>query len=204
MVIKGMATWLSWTEAEVSTQETGIWPQATSMWSLYPVQVSLSPLLFFLQPTSQAVGRSASIWPRFCVTCRSRRVGSGFGRCSSLRGRPRLRGGGGLSGAGGSSLPSLALFWTGFSRASISVASRAIAPMMRPPSARSISAAWILSGSSPRANSGERPGKRGFGRNLRASLPAEDATQGLVDVEALDQGAGGGNAQDRLGHESSS
>ena len=50
---------------------------------------------------------------------------------------------------------------------------------------------------------GERPGKRGFGRHLRASLPAEDATQGLVDVEALDQGAGGGNAQDRLGHESS-
>ncbi len=50
---------------------------------------------------------------------------------------------------------------------------------------------------------GERPGKRGFGRNLRASLPAEDAAQGLVDVEALDQGAGGGNAQDRLGHESS-
>ena len=33
------------------------------------------------------------------------------------------------------------------------VASRAIAPMMRPPSVRSISAAWILSGSSPRANS---------------------------------------------------
>ena len=50
---------------------------------------------------------------------------------------------------------------------------------------------------------GERPGKRGFGRNLRASLPAEDATQGLIDVEALDQGTGGGNAQDRLGHESS-
>ena len=39
--VMGMATWLSWTEAEVSTQETGIWPQATSMWSLYPVQVSL-------------------------------------------------------------------------------------------------------------------------------------------------------------------
>ena len=50
---------------------------------------------------------------------------------------------------------------------------------------------------------GERPGKRGFGRNLRASLPAEDAAQGLVDAEALDQGAGGGNAQHRLGHESS-
>ena len=38
---------------------------------------------------------------------------------------------------------------------------------------------------------------------MRASLPAEDATQGLVDVEALDQGAGGGNAQDLRGHESS-
>ena len=50
---------------------------------------------------------------------------------------------------------------------------------------------------------GERPGKRGFGRNLRASFPAEDAAQGLVDVEALDQGAGGWNAQDHLGHESS-
>ena len=45
----------------------------------------------------------------------------------------------------------------GFSRASISVASRAIAPMMRPPSARSISAAWILSGSAPRANSANAP-----------------------------------------------
>ncbi len=50
---------------------------------------------------------------------------------------------------------------------------------------------------------GERPGKRGLGRNLRASLPAEDATQRPVDGEALDQGAGDGNAQDRLGHESS-
>ena len=80
---------------------------------------------------------------------------------------------------------------------------RAIAPMMRPPSARSISAAWILSGSSPCANSANARGKRGLGRNLRASLPAEDATQRLVDGEALDQGAGGGNAQDRLGHESS-
>jgi hypothetical protein len=80
MVIKGMATWLSWTEAEVSTQETGIWPQAKSMWSLYPVQVSLSPLLFFLQPTSQAVGGSASIWPSFCVTCRSRRPASAADR----------------------------------------------------------------------------------------------------------------------------
>jgi len=36
---------------------------------------------------------------------------------------------------------------------------------------------------------------------LRASLPAEDAAHGLVDVEALNQGADGGNAQARLGHE---
>ena len=50
---------------------------------------------------------------------------------------------------------------------------------------------------------GERPGERGFGGDLRAAFPAEDAPQGLVDAEALDQGAGGGNAQDRLGHESS-
>ena len=91
------------------------------------------------------------------MNCRLRRVGSGFRPCSSLRGRPRLRGSAGLSGAGGSSLPSLALVWIGFSRASISVASRAIAPMMRPPSARSISAAWILSGSAPRANSANAP-----------------------------------------------
>ena len=159
-------------------------------------------LLFFLQPTSQAVGRSASIWPRFCVTCRSIRVGSGFGRCSSLRGRPRLRGGG-VSGAGGSSLPSFALFWTGFSRASISVASRAIVPMMRPPSARSISAVWILSGSSPRANSANARENVASEGTCERRSKAEDAAQGLVDVEALDQGAGGGNAQDRLGHESS-
>ena len=43
MVIKANGVpGLSWIRsAEVSTQETGIWPQATSMWSLYPVQVSL-------------------------------------------------------------------------------------------------------------------------------------------------------------------
>ncbi len=143
------------------------------------------------------------------MACRSRRVGSGFGRCSSLRGRPRLRGGGGLSGAGGSSLPSLAFIWTGFSRASPrtairgAVASRAIAPMVRPPSARSISAAWILSGSSPRANSANARENVASEGTCERRSKAEDAAQGLVDVEALDQGAGGGNAQDRLGHESS-
>src|SRR5271168_5028667 len=67
----------------------------------------------------------------FCLVCRSSRVGSGFGRCSSLRGRPRLRGGAALSGGGGSSFLSFVSFLTGFSRASISVASRAITPTMR-------------------------------------------------------------------------
>jgi len=130
------------------------------------------------------------------------RVGSGFGRCSSLRGRPRLRGGGGFSGGGGSSLPPFDLFWTGFSRASISVASRAIAPIMRPPSARSISAAWTLSGSSPCANSANARENVASEGTCERRSKAEDAPQGLVDVEALDQRAGGGNAQDRFGDES--
>src|ERR1019366_3051009 len=86
---------------------------------------------------------------------RSRRVGSGFGRSLDrswpFRGRPCLFCGGTLADGGGG--PSFLSFSTGFSRASISVASRAIAPMMRPPSARLISAACILSGRSPCANS---------------------------------------------------
>src|SRR5208283_2586085 len=89
----------------------------------------------------------------FCVVCRSSRVGSGFGRCSSLRGRPRLRVGRAPSGGGGSSCLSFVSFLAGLSRASISVASRAITPTMRPPSERSINAACILSGKSPCANS---------------------------------------------------
>jgi hypothetical protein len=44
-------------------------------------------------------------------------------------------------------------------------------------------------------------GKRGFRGHLRTSLPTEDAPQRLVDVEALDQRGGGGNAQHRLGDE---
>ena len=59
----------------------------------------------------------------------------------------------GIVGRRGIVFAVIGLFWTGFSRASISVASPAIAPMMRPPSARSISAACMLSGSAPRANS---------------------------------------------------
>jgi hypothetical protein len=97
----------------------------------------------------------------------------------------------------------LALFCVGFSPASISVASRAIAPddasSERTLDQRGVDPVWQRAA----REFGERPGKRCFGRDLRASLPAEDAPQGLVDVEALDQGAGDGNAQDRLGHESS-
>ena len=51
-------------------------------------------------------------------------------RCSSLRGRPRLRGAA-LSGGGGSSFLSFVSFLAGFSRASISVAVGASAPTMR-------------------------------------------------------------------------
>ena len=114
-----------------------------------------------------------------------------------------MRGGAGLSVSGGSSLPSLAVFWTGFSRASISVASRAIAPMMRPPSARSISAAWILSGSAPRANSANaRENVASEGTCERRSQPRmrrRDLSTSRRSIRALVVG----NAQDRLGHESS-
>ena len=135
------------------------------------------------------------------MVCRSSRVGSGFGRCSSLRGRPRLRGGGAPSGGGGSSFLSFGSFLIGFSRASISVASRAITPTIRPPSERSISAACILAGQIALRELREGAGKRGFRRDLRASLPTEDAPQRLVDVETFDQGLGGGNSQHRLGDE---
>src|SRR5271166_2971157 len=48
----------------------------------------------------------------------------------------------------------------------------------------------------------EGAGKGGFRRHLRASFPTENATQRLVDIEALDQSGGGRNAQHRLGDES--
>ena len=201
MVIKGMATWLSWTEAEVSTQETGIWPQATSMWSLYRSRSLCSPCCFSCADVAgggQVGEHLAEVLRDLPLETRRLRLRTLFvlARASALARRR------GLSGAGGSSLPSLAFIWTGFSRASISVASRAIAPMMRPPSARSISAAWILSGSSPRANSANAR-ETWLRKELARVVPSRGCDAGLVDVEALDQGAGGGNAQDRLGHESS-
>src|SRR5208337_3036610 len=48
----------------------------------------------------------------------------------------------------------------------------------------------------------EGAGKGSFRRHLRASFPTENATQRLVDIEALDQSGGGRNAQHRLGDES--
>ena len=108
----------------------------------------------------------------------------------------------GMTVAGGLSWPSLAFISTGFSRALISAALRDRphdASPERPLDQRRVDLVWQLA----LREFGERPGKGGLGRNLRASLPAEDATQRPVDGEALDQGAGGGNAQDRLGHESS-
>ena len=81
---------------KVSTQETKGWPQATSMWSLYPVSSSLcSPCCFLEAEVAGSRTSRASIWPRFCVTCRSKRVGSDFrAAVGPFRGRPRLRGGG--------------------------------------------------------------------------------------------------------------
>src|SRR6202007_1849750 len=132
--------------------------------------------------------------------CRSSRVGSGFGRCSSLRGRPRLRGGAALSG-GGSSFLSFVSFLRGCPRAWISWGSPTITPTMRPPSVRAISAACILSGRSPRANSAKaRENVASEGTCERRSQP-RNAAQRLVDGEALDQGVGSGNAQHRLGDE---
>jgi len=45
----------------------------------------------------------------------------------------------------------------------------------------------------------EGAGKRGFGGNLRASLPPQDPAQRLIDAKALDEAAGGGKAKQRLG-----
>jgi len=123
------------------------------------------------------------------------RVGSGFGLSSPLRGRPRLRGGEGFAVDRlvlDRLLARLDLRGVARDRPDDASPERAI-------DQRGVDLVWQLSAREFR----ERPGERGFGGDLRASLPAEDATQGLVDVEALDQGAGGGNAQDGLGHKSS-
>src|ERR1035437_1513581 len=51
----------------------GICPSATSTCNLKPIQKDLLPLLLVLQPTSQARGKSANIWPNVIVPehCRS-------------------------------------------------------------------------------------------------------------------------------------
>ena len=203
MVIKGMATWLSWTEAEVSTQETGIWPQATSMWSLYPVQVSFVALAVFLAADVAGGGQVgehlAEVLHDLPLETRRLRLRplfvlawtSALARRRGIIGRRRI-----VFAVVGLVLDRLL---ARFDLGGVARDRPDDASPERTLDQRGVDLVWQLAA----RELGERPGKCGFGRNLRASLPAEDATQGLVDVEALDQGAGGGNAQDRLGHESS-
>ena len=105
-------------------------------------------------------------------------------------------------GCGGSSL------LAGFSRASISVASRATQPITRSPRLRATSAACMRSASSVTANSAKLvpakaggAGKRGLARDFPAFFPAAYAAQRLVDREAFDEGDGGWYAQHRFRHE---
>ena len=95
--------------------------------SLYPIQEVVWPLALRLLPTSQALGRSASICGRLIVSCRSSRLGS-FARASPLRGRPRLRRFG-FAAFG---------FGAAFSRASIAVASREMCSTRWPSIVRAI------------------------------------------------------------------
>src|SRR5271165_2044581 len=60
MVMSGIATWESCKEAAERMKETGICPQATSIWALYPVQLSLTPLLM-----GWTAPRAASSVPRW-------------------------------------------------------------------------------------------------------------------------------------------
>ncbi len=109
-----MATWLSCTEAEVTSMLIGISPSMVSIWALYPIQLSLYPLLFFLVPTSHFFGKSFIISDKLISNCFSTRVGSFLAFISPFFGRPLLLED--FAGLGG--------FFRGFSRASIAVESR--------------------------------------------------------------------------------
>ncbi len=88
----GMAAWLSRGEAEVRMQLTGTSPSAASIWSLYPLQLSLYPFALRFVPVSQAFGSPSAI-PSAVIPSggrRSSRVGS-FGTSSPFLGRPRFR-----------------------------------------------------------------------------------------------------------------
>jgi len=135
------------------------------------------------------------------VACRSRRVGSGFGRSSSLRGRPRLRGGGAPSRTAANRSSCLRLL-PGRLLARLDLGSVARDRSRDAPTERALDQRRVhLGGRITLRELREGAGKRGFRGHLRASLPTEDATQRLVEVEALDQRGGGGNAQHRLGDE---
>ena len=145
------------------------------------------------------------------MTCRSRRVPAPASEerrcCGPCRGRPRLRGGAAIIGRRGiGCLPSFGRVPDRLlARFDLGGVAREIAPDDASPERALDQRGVDLVRQRAAREFGERPGKRRFLRKALASVSsqAEDATQGLVDVEALDQGAGGGNAQDRLGHESS-
>ena len=118
----------------------------------------------------------------------------------ALFGRPLGRGG--SAGGGGSA------FLAGFSRASISVASRATQPTIRAPMLRAISAACMRSASSVTANSSKLvPAKaggtreRGLARDLPALFPATYTTKHAIRGEAVDQCDGGRQAEHGFCHE---
>ena len=89
-VPNGIATWESCVDADVMMQLMGIPPSAVSTCSLYPIQEVVWPLALRLLPTSQALGRSASICGRLIVSCRSSRLERPSPDASPLRGRMPL------------------------------------------------------------------------------------------------------------------
>src|SRR4029077_15191493 len=144
----------------------GTSPSATSRCSSYPIQLVVWPLALRLVPTAQCFGKSASIAARLMLAWRSRRRGSFVSTTSPFLGRARLRlRRAGVEAAGG------ALF-TGFSRASIAVASREMWPTRRSLYACLISASWRRHGSALRANSAKAREKVvSLGSSPRCSQP---------------------------------
>ena len=143
-------------------QLMGIPPSAVSTCSLYPIQEVVWPLALRLLPTSQALGRSASICGRLIVSCRSSRLGS-FACSSPLRGRPRLRRRFGFAAFG---------FGDGFSRASIAVASREMCSTRWPSIVRAISVSCRRLARPLSANSEKAREKRRLARKPAGTAPA--------------------------------
>ena len=100
----------------------GNWPSWVTICSLYPIQVSRWPLLFFLLPTSHSLVKSSNISVWAIWLWRSKRVGS-FTTFSPSFGRPRFRFG------WFKAISSTLTFFTGFSRASRTKESLEICPL---------------------------------------------------------------------------